>query len=29
MAKKIIEYNDYGVLIKNFTNDFFGTFLEY
>ena len=26
MTKKIIGYNNYGVLIKNFTNDFFITF---
>ena len=26
MAKKIIGYNNYGVLIKNFINDFFSTF---
>ena len=29
MAKKIIGYNNYEVLIKNFINDFFSTFLEY
>ena len=26
MTKKIIGYNNYGVLIKNFPNDFFITF---
>ena len=29
MTKKIIGCNNYGVLIKNFTNDFFSTFLKY
>ena len=28
-AQKIIGYNNYGVVIKNFTNDFFSTFSEY
>ena len=29
MAKKVIGYNNCGVLTKNFINDFFSTFLEY